>query len=347
MARPAASLAHRLLGPPDSPRREITLANLFVFSLLSLGMLGYRLLEGWGWLDGLYMTFITLTTIGYGEVHPLSPYGRAFTILLGLVGFGSFAVIATRSIQLMLTSQRLRLRRRLKMIAETSDHYVLCGYGRIGQRIAQDLARAGRPFVVIEKAEDKLALLARTDLLYLSGDAEEEEVLAQAGIHRARGLILTLPDDSTNIFVTLVARELNPGLFILARMDQTRNRRKLLQAGANKVIAPYEIGADRMAQVLLRPHVERFMGQVLRSSEMNLLMEEYVVTPDSRLAGRTVQACDLRRRYNIIVIAILRGGDGDTLFNPSPDSLIETGDVLILLGSHDKIARMRREDTPA
>ena len=239
--------------------RELVVANLFLAVVLIVGTAGYMLLEGWSVMDSLYMTFITLTTIGFKEVHELSGPGRFFTIVIGLAGIGSVAFIATRTAQVLLNTRAFRTRTVLRSIDATKDHYILAGYGRIGQRIAKDLKRHDVSFVVIEAKDTKLEELERNGYLFLIGNAENEEVQVAAGIERAKGLILTLPEDRANVFATLVAREVNPDLFIMVRTDTHANRRKLIRAGADKVVAPYEIGADRMAQVLLRPSVERLM----------------------------------------------------------------------------------------
>ena len=248
--------------------RELVVANLFLASVLVVGTIGYALIEGWSWGDSLYMTFITLTTIGFREVHSLSETGRLFTILIGLTGIGSVAFIATRTAQVLLNTQAFRYRTMMRSINATSDHYIVAGHGRIGQRIASDLDRAGKPFVIIELEEDREDELEAQGYKYLIGDAEKEDVLEEAGIERAKGLILTLPEDRANVFATLVARELNPDIFIMVRTDTNANRRKLIRSGADKVVAPYEIGADRMAQVLLRPSVERFMERIMQSDAL-------------------------------------------------------------------------------
>lgn len=331
------------LSRSDSARRDLLLANLFLLSLLALGMFGYSIIEGWSLLDSLYMTFITLTTIGFKEVHELSALGRLFTIVLGLVGIGTVAFIAARSAQILLTSHRLLLRQMNKMIQKTRDHYIICGLGRIGFRIAQDLERQKVPYVVIELNEQKLERPSARDMLYVIGDAEQEETLRAAGIDRAKGLILTLPDDRANVFVTLVARELKPDLFVLARTDKHQNERKLLRAGADKVISPYEIGADRMAQVVLKPNVDHFMERVLHTGALNLVMEEVRVLEGSLIAGRTLSESQFRQRFDAIVVAIMDSVTQDMDFNPSPTVVIKPDDLLIVLGSGEMIDRLRSE----
>lgn len=323
--------------------RELVVANLFLAIVLVSGTIGYALIEGWSWGDSLYMTFITLTTIGFREVHTLSEAGRFFTILIGLTGIGSVAFIATRTAQVLLNTQAFRYRTMMRSIDSTSDHYILAGHGRIGQRIARDLKRNDVPFVVIEMREEREDDLEAQGYKYLIGDAEKEDVLEEAGIKRAKGLILTLPEDRANVFATLVARELNPDLFIMVRTDTNANRRKLIRAGADKVVAPYEIGADRMAQVLLRPSVERFMERVMQSDAMAYSMDEVVVQPGSELAGGTLRDANFRQRFEAIVVAVMHGATKDMTFNPGPEEVINEGDILIVMGSNEMISRLRTE----
>jgi len=327
--------------------RELVVANLFLAVVLLSGTFGYAAIEGWSLMDSLYMTFITLTTIGFREVHEMSAGGRIFTIIIGLTGIGSVAFIATRTAQVLLNTHTFRNRKMMRSINATTDHYILAGFGRIGQRIAKDLQRNEVPFVVIEAQDAKEDDLESLGYLHLIGDAETEEVLEAAGIKRARGLILTLPEDRANVFATLVAREINPDLFIMVRTDTNANRRKLIRAGADKVVAPYEIGADRMAQVLLRPSVERFMERVMQSDALAYSMDEVLVEQGSELAGKTLQEANFRQRFDAIVVAVMDGKTKGMTFNPGPSAAINDGDTLIVMGSTEMISRLRTEGCSA
>ena len=343
MVRPFRERFIAWLARLDQTAREIMLASLMLASLLVMGSVGYHLLEGWTLMEGLYMTFITLTTIGFGEIHELSNLGRVFTIIIGLTGIGTVAFVAGRAAQLLLASEALRQRHMLRKIRTMKNHYILCGYGRIGRRVAEDLQHAGQDFVVIDHDEERIEALQDAEIPCVLGDAEDDDVLQEAGIERAAGLIITLPEDSTNVFVTLVARELNPDLLILARTSDEKNRRKLFQAGASKVVAPSDVGADRMAQVILRPNVDRFMEQVLKTSALGLQMEEVHVEEGAPLAGKTLAASHFRQQFDAIVIAVIKNDTAEMTFNPSPHDRIEAGDVLIVLGSSEMIRRLRRE----
>lgn len=326
----------------EQPRREIILASLSLLLLLFGGTLGYHLVEGWPWMDGLWMTFITLTTIGFGEVRTLSLPGRIFTIVIGVAGIGIVAFVATRMAQLLLTSERLRQRQIARRIQRMDNHYIICGYGRIGRRVADDLHREGRPFVIVDTNPEKVEDLQKEGVLAILGDAEDENVLREAGIDQARGLIVLLPQDSDVVFTTLVAREMHKKLFILARTNDVRNRRKIRQAGADKVIAPLDVGADRMSQVILRPHVDQFMEQVLRTSVLGLQMDEVQVEAGAPLAGKSLATSNFRQQFDAIVIAIKHGESSEMTFNPSPHAEINAGDVLIVLGSEEHVSRLRR-----
>ncbi|NND71523.1 MAG: potassium channel protein [Rhodothermales bacterium] len=312
-----------------------------LIALLGVGTVGYYLIEGWHWLDGVYMTFITLTTIGFNEVNSLSDGGRIFTILIGIVGIGSVAFIGTRVAQLVLTSQIIRFRHMKKQIEQLEGHYIIAGYGRIGSRIAHDLAKADRPFVVVDQNEDKLEAASQFKYLFLNGDAQTESTLIEVGIERATGLILTLPEDSSNVFATLTARELNPSLFILVRTDTHKNKRKLMRAGADKVVAAYEIGADRMAHVILKPNVDRFMEEALLSNDLDLNMHEVTVEEGSLLDGKTLAQSNFRTQFDAIVVAFINSSNGGMNFNPRADTTISAGDVLIVLGSDAMVRRLK------
>ncbi len=326
----------------DTGWRDVVLAALFLLALNVIGAVGYRLIEGLSWVDGAYMTFITLTTIGFAEVTELSAGGRIFTMLIASFGIGAVAFIATRTAQGMLNAKVLQARRMTNRINNLKSHYILCGYGRLGRRIALDLKRAGTPFVVVDIDESKHNQAIADGVLALLGDAERDAVLEKAGVARARGLILTLPHDSANVFVTLSARELNPSLFIVARTDTRSNRRKLERAGASKVVAANEIGADRMASVILRPSVSRFVDEVLQSHSFDLNLDEVKIEAGARVAGKSLRNSNLRMEFDAMVVAIVLE-NGRMEFNPPADLLLNAGDTLIVMGTTTMINRLRTE----
>ena len=296
------------------------------------------------WLQmGLGKTIITLTTIGFGEVEDLSTLGRIFTIFIAFVGIGSVAFVAARTAQLLLVGHLLRQRQIARRIRHMHDHYIICGFGRIGRRVAEDLRLAGKAFVVIDLDETRVAELQEAGMPAILGDAEDEKTLHAAAIEHAKGLITLLHEDSDNVFVTLVARELNPNLFILARTSDAKNRRRLLQAGAHKVVAPSDVGADRMAQVILRPNVDRVMAQVLKASSLSLQMDEVQVQVGAPLAGKSLAESQFRQQFDVVVITIIKGASGEMKFNPGPDHRIEAGDILIVLGTKEMISHLSND----
>jgi voltage-gated potassium channel len=325
----------------DAARREILLASLLILVLIVTGTAGYATLEGWYWHEGLYMTFITLTTIGFAEVRPLSPIGRLFTVFIGIIGIGLVTFVAARAAQLLVASDRLEERRIMKAIDDLRQHYIICGYGRVGQRLVEDLERAGRDFVVIDRSDDEIERLREAGHLHVQGEAADEETLTRAGLARAHGLILSLPNDTDNVFVALTAREMNPGVYILARTMDHRNRSKLLSAGADKVIAPSEVGADRMAQVILRPHVDDFLARVLQTDALSL--HEVEVRPGAPLAGQTLAESNFRQQFEAIVIGMVNKGQNRITFNPDPSDRIHEGDVLIVVGRPEMVEALRNQ----
>ncbi|RLA86297.1 MAG: potassium channel protein [Deltaproteobacteria bacterium] len=324
--------------------RHLIRAVLLMGALLSVGVVGYTVIEGWGVFQALYMTVITITTVGYGEVYGLSEKGRVFTIFLIIAGFGIMAYIVTTLTQAIIAGQiRAALGRKKleKMIKKLKDHYILCGFGRIGSVVAKELAKEEVPFVIVERDPEVIKALEEEGYLFLEGDATDDRVLLEAGIKRAKGLVATVSSDADNLYITLSARSLNPKLFILSRADDPEAERKLLTAGATKVVSPYIMGASRMANVLLRPNVVDFIELVVQRKHLELQMEEIEVEDDSLFQGKTLKDSGLRDEFGVIVVAIKRAGK-EMIFNPSPEAGIERGDILILLGERKNLDRLEK-----
>ena len=345
---PVASRLARM----DPAQREIVASGMMLALLFAVGIVGYVAIEGWRPMDAFYMTFITLTTIGFAEVYPLSDAGKLFTIGISIFGIGTVAYIATRAVQFLVTTHRFRGRYMQRQLDRLDGHYIVCGYGRLGSRIVEDLLQAERPVAVIETADEPSRRLRESGIPHLQASAEDDDALLNAGLLRARGLVLSLPEDSDNVFVALTARSLRPTpavppgaqpdyadpdrLLVVARTNEQKNVRKLARAGVDKVISPYEIGADRMAQTILRPNVDRFLERVLNVGALDLEMEEVPIGPGSLLDGETLRSVGFRSRFDVIVVAVLTDLDGDGhpdwRFNPGADSKLRAGDVLIVLG---------------
>ncbi len=325
----------------DATVREIVVVFFFLLVLVVAGTVGYMFIEEWGWMDGLYFTFITLTTIGYGELHELSTTGRFFTILIAALGIGAFVFIGSRGVQVLLIGHNLRESHMKRQISRMKNHYIICGYGRVGKRIVKDLIKGGESFVVIDRAGETIDLLREEGIPFIEGDAEDEKTLNAAALKSAKGLILATPEDSTNVFVSLTAREIRKDLFILARTNSWRNERKLLHAGANKAIAPDEIGARRMAQVILRPHVDRFMDEIFHAESLDRAMDEITIREDAEIIGKSLAQSHFRQQFDLIVIAVIDGATREMRFNPNAQDAIQAQDILIVLGGPEVIQRLR------
>jgi len=306
--------------------------------ILFIGSVGYMSIEGWGFLDSLYMTVITITTVGFGEVREVTVIGRVFTIFIIFFGIGIIAYILGMVAQAMVELQVRSIfgRRKLGLkIRSIKNHYIICGFGRIGKIITRELKANDMPMVVIDNDPEEKEIFEAEDIPYLVDDATSEEVLLEAGVERARGLVSVVASDADNLFITITARGLNPKLFILARADEEHTEKKLLRAGANKVVMPYLIGGYKMAQTIIKPAVTDFIDFAVDNREMGLEMEELVVSEKSRLNGATLVDSGIRKEMDVIIVAI-RTKEGEMRFNPSSQTRIEAGDTLISLGkSHD------------
>jgi voltage-gated potassium channel len=320
-------------------KKSIIRVLMAILSTLAFGTVGYMLIEKWGFLDSLYMTIITLTTVGYREVHDLSKGGMIFTMILLVGGVGVVIFALSKGAQVILDleyNQIFRRRRVEKTIRELKNHYIICGYGRMGKIISKELREDGVQFLVIEK---RTAQPEEEGVLILRGDATRDETLHEAGIDRAAGLISVLPTDAENLFVVLSARGLNPKLLIVARAGEEGAERKLIRAGATKVVSPYHIGGLRMAHMVLRPTVVDFLEFATRSGNLELQIEEIQIHEKSGLIGLTLEESGIGRDLGVIIVAI-KQATGDTRFNPTFRSTVKSGDTLIALGERSKLRKV-------
>jgi voltage-gated potassium channel len=320
--------------------------DLFIFSLILIGgCIGYSVIEGWDGLDALYMTVITLTTVGFQEVHPLSPSGKIFTLFLLLFGVGFFLYFLG-SITGMVVQGTLKDvygRRKLdKQISQITGHYIICGFGRIGRTVTQLLRDKPMEVVIIEKNPECIPLFLEKNLLYVLGEATSEEHLLKAGIERAKGLVAAASSDADNVYITLTARGLNPDLFILARAAEESSIKNLNRAGADKVISPYDIGARRMANTILRPTVIDFIELAVHNRNLDLQMEELVIGEQSHIKDATLMESAIRKDYNLIVVAIKKKS-GEMIFNPSSQAKIQEGDTLVAMGDRENLNLLEKK----
>ena len=320
-------------------RKKIIQVLSLVMLITAFGTIGYMVVEGWNFLDSLYMTIITISTAGFREVHELSPKGMIFTILLIVGGVGTALIAFTAGARFILEGEIREIfgRKKLeKKIRELKDHYIICGYGRMGRIVARELKEEGVKCVVVEKNPESLE--EKEAVLFLIGDATRDPTLKEAGIEKARGLISVLPNDAENLFTVLSARGLNPNILIVARAVEEGSEQKLLRAGANKVVSPYLIGGLRMAHTVLKPTVVDFIEFTTKSGNIDLQMQEVTVQDGSILIGRSLEACTVGDDWGVIIVAI-KQTTGETRFNPTHQSVIRAGDILIVLGEISKLKR--------
>ncbi len=307
------------------------------------GTLGYMVIEHQGLINALYMTAITVTTVGYREAFPLSEGGQIFTIFLAFSGIGVILLIATEFGRLVLQTdlrQFIGMRRDLTMIKKLHDHIVVCGHGRMGRAVVEVLQERKVPFVVVESKPESCQRLEDAHIPVVQGDATQEPVLRAAGVDRATTFLACLADDAHNVFAILLARQLNPRITTIARAVEEGSEERLQLAGADRVINPYRLGGMRLAFTALKPTVMDFIEASLPGTSMELELVEIVVHPSSDLAGKTLAGAGVRQRFGIIVVALKRG-DHST-FNPGPDARIEAGDVLVALGPLNALEQIER-----
>lgn len=324
--------------------RQTMISIALSIVLMGFGSIGYMVIEGWNFMDAFYMTIITLATVGYGEVHKVSLGGRIFTVVLILLGVGFFLYVAGNIIQ-FLVEGRIRLvlgRRKLDtQINKLKGHYIICGYGRIGRVLARFLIARYIDVVVIERDQHRIAKLDEDGILYLIGEATDEAVLERAGIQRAKGIITVVATDADNVFLVLIAKQLNPKIFIVARAGQNAAKKTLRAAGADIVISPYDLGARRMAHAILRPTVIRFLETAFADESVDIQIEEIRVGPNSSMVGMTLKDSGIRQDYDLIIM-VVRKPDDTMTFNPQADTMIEAGDTVVVVGGAKSIKQLER-----
>ena len=332
-------------------RRSLTHRRNLVYSLwvlvllIVVGTLGYQLIEGWNGLDALYMTITTLATVGFGEVHPLTPKGRLFTVLLilaGLILIGYVIKTVTEALAEGYFQEELRDRRQRHLIKRLQNHYIICGFGRTGQEIAREFQAESLPFVVVDSLEETIEAAIAMGFQAIVGDATLDEVLHRAGIERASCLIAAMPSDADNLYAILSAKTLNPNLRTIARASSAEAVQKLRRGGADAVVSPYITGGRRMAAAARRPQVIDFIDDITSASERSVYIDEFLLDqPRSRFLGRTLREADLRGRSGALILAIRRT-DGTLLTSPTGDTYLELGDLLLCLGTGQQLQTLAK-----
>jgi voltage-gated potassium channel len=322
--------------------RHLIVSLSILILIIAAGTIGYMTIEGWQFVDALYMTVITISTVGFKEVNQVGAAGRIFTIFLVFTGVGFTLYVAAAVVQFMVEG-RIRIilgRRRLdKKIDRLKNHYIICGYGRIGRVLCRHLKRADIDVAVIEKDPEQITVMDADGILYIAGEATDENILLKAGIKRAQGLVAALATDTDNVFLVLTARQLAPEIFIMARSSQETAKIKLRAAGANSVESPYEMGAVSMAHRIIRPTVTSFLDLAFAYKRKDIQMEEIPVSSASELINIQLKDSGIRQKYNLIIIAIKKS-DGSMQFNPSFEAVIAPHDTVIAVGEADNLQRL-------
>jgi voltage-gated potassium channel len=320
---------------PDSPLSKALRIVLMLMAILFAGAFGYHLIEGWPFFDALYMTVITLATVGYGETHPLSNAGRAFTIFLILGGIGIITYGVTTVTAFLVEGEMngyLRRRRMQRTIGKLKGHFIVCGGGKNGRYVIEELHRTKREVVVVERNRERVQTLFEAGVLALEGDATADDTLRSAGIEHAAGLVATLPEDRDNLFVVITARGLNPTLRIVAKIDDVHVREKFLRSGANSAVSASSIGGMRMASELIRPDTVTFLDSMLRDAA-NFRVEDVPIGPS--FVGKTIKECDVLAVAGVLVVALKDAGQ--YTFNPKPNTKLRSGGTLIVIGDPDHV----------
>lgn len=315
---------------------------LFILIII-IGTFGYFIIENWTILECLYMTVITIFTVGFREVRPLSLTGKIFTIFIIFSGVSTAFYAFTKVAEIAFEGgirKFWRKKMREKNLKNISDHYLICGYGRMGQIVQERFEMEKIPHIVIENNREKIHILEGKNCLYIEGDATLEETLTEARIKKAKGLAALLPTDADNLYLVLTARQLNPSIYVLSKALDEEGEKKILQIGANKVVSPYKLGGLKIAQGLIRPTLVDFVDLIIRRQELSLFMEEFTVSKQSKIVDLSLKEADIRKKSNVIVIAVRKPGK-EICFNPEPELKIEVGDTLLVMGNKKGIQDFR------
>jgi voltage-gated potassium channel len=322
--------------------RRLVLILIAILATLSIGTVGFVVIDKYPVFDAFYMTLTTMTTVGYGELHPLSRAGRVFNSFLIFFGVTTIFIAMgamTQTIVELELGDAIGKRRNKRMIDKLKDHYIICGFGRVGRGAAKELLHAGAPFVVVDINPERVERAMLAGMLAVSADSTQDEALRQVGIDRARGLVAALATDADNLFVLLSAKGLNPRIYVAARAAEEGAEEKMRRAGADAVFAPYSITGHRLAQSLLRPHVVQFLDFTTKDVGEDIALEQVRVSEASEMVARTIREMQLRKVVGVIVMAI-RKSDGEMIFNPPADTAVHGGDYLIVMGKPESLSRL-------
>jgi len=318
---------------------------LYFVALAAVGSIGFYVIGGdqWSWIDSLYMTIITLSTVGYGEVHTLTGAGKIWSILIIIFGVSGIGALIRTLNEEFIQLELFRKNTMMKTISKLKNHYVICGYGRMGAVIAKELQEKNLEFVIIENNEQKVEIIRSKGLFCVNGDATSEETLQDARVDQAVGVAVVLDTDQDNLFVTMSMKTTNPDLFILSRCAKEDNQSKLIRAGANKVVNPYTAGGHRMAEILLKPQVEDSISVVSpKHSDLNLTLDEISLKDLNQYDGVLIKDSNIREEFDVMIVGIIKE-TGESIINPAPDTILSNKYTILLMGESDKMDRFKAE----
>ena len=313
---------------------------VYFILLLTIGSAGFYFIGGekWSLIDSLYMTVITLSTVGYGEVHKLDDLAKVWSILLIIFGVTGIGALLRTINEEFIQSKLFWNKKMIKNISKLKNHYIICGYGRMGAVIARELDDKNQKFLIIENNEQKVEIIRSKGMLCINGDATSDEILQNAQIDKAAGVAVVLDTDQENLFVTMTIKTTNPDIFLLSRCAKEYNESKLLRAGANKVINPYKAGGHRMAEMLSKPQVEDSISVVSpKHADLNLTLDEISLKKCKEYDNVTINDSKIRENYDVNIVGIIKD-NGESIINPEPDTLLNTNDIILLIGDEDKMS---------
>jgi len=328
-------------GEDRIPRKKLVIVSSLLLFIVVLGTVGFSLIEGWGVMNSLYVTVTTISTVGYGDFAPVTAEGRLFAIFLITIGVGTMLYTVSMFAEVMVENRLKIILGRNSMesrIDRMKDHYIICGFGRMGSLICREMAKEKIPFVIVEKNPEVIQRIENERYVYYKGNATDDTSLIESGIKRAKGVVCVLSSDAENLYVILTAKELNPDVYILSRCEEEISEHRLLRAGANRVISPYTMGGMRMAMAILKPAMMDFIEITTGRQSLDLRMEELPVVDGSSIVGQSLESSGIRKQYKLIIVAIKKDS-GKMIFNPEAGYIIEKGDRLVALGEDDNVNR--------
>lgn len=326
-----------------SSARSFIIAFIALVVLMAGGIIAYMTLEGWSFLDSLWMAVVSITTVGYGDKVPATHSGRIATMFLIVGGVGLYTYVLSSVLLALVEGQLLNVwgeKRMMRQIEKLQNHIIVCGAGRVGSEVVNQLKHEKLNFVVVERNPEREEYLHNEGVLYIIGDATEDKILIDAGIERARSIITTLPEDAGNLFITITSKDLNPRVRVVARVNRPEGAQRMRRGGADSVVAPSLIAGNRMALSAIKPNSVAFVQTLIEKHDVSFELEELIISSDSPLAGVQLKDSRLRENFSTQVLAIQR--DGDAIVNPSPNELLLPGDVLILFGPADQLGRLEK-----